>query len=307
MNLRKSQIEKILKILSVSGSSLVAKQGSRWYRTVNPYASDAERVQRLTRQREAEWQQVQAYLRTDRCLMHFLGEALDDSQAADCGRCANCLGRPILDIRPSAEAVAEASRFIKRSDVPIRPRRRWESGAFQRYGWGGNIAEGLRCEEGRALSIWRDAGWGTLADRDKDAGRFSDELVEAGVDMIVNRWNPVPRPTWVTCVPSLRSQALVPDFARRLATRLGLPFHEAVVKVQETQRQRNMMNSWQQSSNLDGAFEVDRGQIEAGPVLLIDDVVDSRWSLTVIGALLRTAGSGPVFPMVLASASTTGD
>jgi ATP-dependent DNA helicase RecQ len=92
-----------------------------------------------------------------------------------------------------------------------------------------------------------------------------------------------------------------------LADRLGIPFIDAVSKVKETERQRNMMNSWQQSSNLDGAFRANPEQIQPGPVLLVDDVVDSRWSLTVIGALLREQGAGPVFPLVLASASAAGD
>jgi ATP-dependent DNA helicase RecQ len=37
-------------------------------------------------------------------------------------------------------------------------------------------------------------------------------------------------------------------------------------------------------------------------VLLVDDLVDSRWSLTVAGRLLRLAGSGPVLPLALGQA-----
>jgi ATP-dependent DNA helicase RecQ len=307
VNLRRTQIEKVLKILSVASSALVVKNGSRWYRTVNPYQADRDRVERLTGQRGEEWEHVQEYLTTDICLMKFLAEALDDPTAQDCGRCANCLGGPVIDVEVTDEAIAEASRFIRRSDVLIRPRKRWESGAFPIYGWTGNIPEALRCEEGRALSVWRDAGWGTQVDDDKEEGRFGDDLVEACAQMIEERWSPQPQPTWITCVPSLRSEALVPDFARRLADRLGIPFIDAVSKVKETERQRNMMNSWQQSSNLDGAFRANPEQIQPGPVLLVDDVVDSRWSLTVIGALLREQGAGPVFPLVLASASAAGD
>lgn len=307
VNLRVSQIEKVLKLLSVANSGLVAKQGSRWYRTANPFQSDRERVERLTGQRQEEWDQVQGYLKTDECLMRFLGEALDDPNAADCGRCANCLGGDVVGISISDDEIEEASRFMKRSDVNIAPRKRWESGAFPNYGWSGNISPELRNEDGRALSIWRDAGWGTRVDEEKDDGRFSDELVEACAKMIEERWCPDPAPTWLTCVPSRRSKDLVPDFAERLAARLGLPFIDAVSKIKETDRQRNMMNSWQQSSNLDGAFEVDKGSVQKGSVLLVDDVVDSRWSLTVVGALLREAGAGQIFPLTLASASAAGD
>ncbi len=307
VNLRKSQIDKVLKMLSVANSGLVTKQGGRWYRTVNPYQSDRDRVARLTGQRQDEWDHVQAYIRTDKCLMRFLGEALDDPAAENCGRCANCLGQSVVNIEASDAAIAEASRFIRQSDVAIKPRKRWESGAFPSHSWSGMIPVELRCEEGRALSIWREAGWGTRVDDDKEAGHFSDELVEACAEMIEKRWRPQPVPTWVTCVPSLRSEALVPDFATRLAARLGIAFIPAVSKVRETQRQRNMMNGWQQASNLDGAFVIDTDMMHDGSVLLIDDVVDSRWSLTVIGALLREAGAGPIFPLALASASAAGD
>jgi ATP-dependent DNA helicase RecQ len=36
------------------------------------------------------------------------------------------------------------------------------------------------------------------------------------------------------------------------------------------------------------------------PVFLVDDMVDSRWTFTVLAALLRKAGSGPVYPVALA-------
>ncbi len=120
---------------------------------------------------------------------------------------------------------------------------------------------------------------------------------------MIGRWDPMPRPTWVTCIPSLRSEELVPNFAARLAAALGIPFRPAVEKVRETARQRAMMNSYQQAHNLDGAFGIDEDELLDGPVLLIDDIVDSKWSLTIVGALLRQSGSGPVLPLALALAS----
>jgi ATP-dependent DNA helicase RecQ len=195
-----------------------------------------------------------------------------------------------------------ALRFIRRSEVPIEPRKQWKSGAFPTYDWRGNIPLNLRNEEGRALSIWRDSGWAQLVEAGKNAGRFPDELVQACVDML-GRWNPQPAPQWVTCIPSLRSPNLVPDLAGRLAGALGIPFSPAIVKINETARQRKMMNSFQQANNLDGAFAVDPVQFLGGPVLLIDDVIDSGWSLAVAGTLLKAAGSGSVFPLALASAS----
>jgi len=53
------------------------------------------------------------------------------------------------------------------------------------------------------------------------------------------------------------------------------------------------------------AFSVKR-DILAAPVILVDDVIDSGWTITVTAALLRMNGSGPVFPFGLARA-TAGD
>ncbi len=302
VNMRQGQLEKVLKLLAVRDPSPVVKDGPKWYRNANPIVDDREHVQKIAAQRVLEWEKVKEYAVTGTCLMEFLGQELDDPAAAPCDECAVCVGKPAIDVKLDQATLDAASRFIRRSEVPIEPRKQWKSGAFPIYGWRGNIPMNLRNEEGRALSIWRDSGWAQLVEAGKNAGRFPDELVQACMDMF-GRWNPRPAPQWVTCIPSLRSPTLVPDLAGRLAGALGIPFSPAIVKVHETARQRMMMNSYQQANNLDGAFVVDPAQLLGGPVLLIDDVIDSGWSLGVAGTLLKVAGSGPVFPLALASAS----
>ena len=118
---------------------------------------------------------------------------------------------------------------------------------------------------------------------------------------LIRRHPPSPAARWVTCVPSSGRPALVPDLAARVASRLGLPFVPAPRKTRETRPQKEMENSWQQAHNLDGAFEIDGWEGLAGPALLIDDIVDSRWTFTVLVALLRQAGGGPVHPLALAA------
>jgi len=51
---------------------------------------------------------------------------------------------------------------------------------------------------------------------------------------------------------------------------------------------------------VDGSLRI-HGTIPAGAVLLVDDMVDSRWTMTVAAYLLLTSGSGPVHPLALAS------
>jgi len=143
-----------------------------------------------------------------------------------------------------------------------------------------------------------------MAGAGKARGAFAQELVEGAAEMIRERWPEAAAVRWVTCVPSLRHPDLVPDFARRLAAALGVPFSPDVRKVRETPPQKEMENRYHRCKKLDGAFEV-RAQCArfAEPVLLVDDVTDSGWTLSVVAALLRQAGSGAVYPLALADAS----
>jgi ATP-dependent DNA helicase RecQ len=130
-------------------------------------------------------------------------------------------------------------------------------------------------------------------------GRFPDELLAACVEM-VRDWSPRPAPEWVTCVPSLRHPLLVPDFASRLARTLDLPFVPTLRRTDERPEQKTMANSVQQARNVDGALELAVRRCPEGAVLLVDDMVDSRWTITVSTWLLRGVGSGLVFPLALA-------
>ena len=62
-----------------------------------------------------------------------------------------------------------------------------------------------------------------------------------------------------------------------------------------------MANSAQQVANVRGQFRV-AGQPPAQPGLLVDDLRLSGWTLATVGAQLRMAGGGPVFPLVLSLA-----
>ncbi|MGH8991254.1 MAG: ComF family protein, partial [Acidimicrobiia bacterium] len=129
---------------------------------------------------------------------------------------------------------------------------------------------------------------------------YPDELVDAAAAR-VRAWAPEPAPAWVTWVPSADAAGLVADVARRLAADLGLPSADALRRTRPSPPQAEMANSAQQLRNVHGAFAV-AGAMPAGPVLLVDDVHDSRWTLTVAGALLREAGVEAVWPFTLAQA-----
>ncbi len=305
LNLRYGQIEKVLKILSVDNPAPILRDRARWRRTAVPYQLDTERIARLTAQRELEWQEVQSYIDEQGCLMQFLAETLDDPDPKPCGRCGRCLGNPIVELAISRETGIAATRFLRQAEMPLTCNRQVAKDSFPAYGWSGNLPTELRAEPGRVLSRWGDAGWGTVVARDKGNGRFTDALVDAATEMILERWQPDPGPAWITCVPSNRHPTLVPDFAGRLAHALKLPFVPAVAKVRDNAPQKEQENRFHQCHNLDGVFAVE-GPIREGAALLVDDVVDSNWTLTVVAALLRQAGCSAVVPFALASASAGG-
>lgn len=300
LNFSKGQIEKVLKLLSLESPAPVSKQSSQWYATPVDYQPDHDKIERLTQIRRQEQDKMREYMgESKQCLMAFLAAELDDPNPTNCGKCAVCLGKLLLPETPSMEMVNQAIQYLRRCDRPIEPRKKWPPEAFPTYRFSGNIKPNLRAESGRALSLWGDAGWGELVKLGKYRdNNFNDALVEGAFEMI-QRWQPQPFPTWVTCVPSLNRPDLVPNFAQRLADQLNLPFQPVIRKIHQTPPQKEMNNSYQQAHNLDGAFAIDTWEGIKGTVFLVDDMVDSRWTFTVIAALLRQAGSGSVFPLAL--------
>ncbi len=303
VNLSQGQIGKILKFLLLESPAPIQKTADGY--VLNPvlWRMPVERIQRITNLRQQEQERMKAYMASKGCLMQFLAEELSDPNAEPCGRCASCTGELLPEGHPE-DLVRAALEFLERLENPFHPRKKWPAG-LRDPGMRGNIAIEHQAQEGRALCRWGDPGLGALVRRGKQQDhRFDDQLVDAAARLIRDRWRPEPAPTWVTCVPSKRHHALVPDLARRLAGRLGLPFVECIRKVKDTEPQKTRVNSFQQTQNLLGAFAVDRAMVRSEPVLLVDDMVDSRWTFTVLTVLLRKAGSGPVSPFALADSSS---
>ncbi len=301
VNMPHGAIEHALKFMSVENPSPVLYQDKKWSRTAVHWRLDKEQIARLTAQREREWAELKEYERTTGCRMEFLVRALDDPQASRCGKCDNCLGGDLLGAEVSAALVEQARSFTMQRDSKLVPKVRIPAGVLP-DGKGRSIPKEFRASEGRTLSHWKDGALGDLVAEGKHLGRFADQLVEAMARMIEDRWKPSPPPAWVTCIPSKRHPRLVPDFAERLAVRLGLPFLPVVTRQAENEAQKLMRNSVHQCRNVLGVFAVIL-PLGKGPVLLVDDAVDSRWTLTAASYKLLQAGSGPVFPVALTSTS----
>ncbi|MBA3873808.1 MAG: ATP-dependent DNA helicase RecG, partial [Anaerolineae bacterium] len=249
--------------------------------------------------RKTELQQMRDYIKTDGCLMRFIAQALDDpTNVQPCGRCKNCRKNQ-SKFQPDQRIVDVARRFMREGrPILLEPRKRWPSGL---PGMKRTIIEQVN-QPGIALCGYYDTGWSALIKRGRfEANFYSDELVQESVTLLQGHFTTLDEPPrWVTAVPSLRRPTLVANFAARLAAGLGLPYKPTLQHVKQHPEQATLRNSFQQVMNVYNVFKVD-GEPSSTPVLLVDDIADSKWTLTVAGALLRKNGSGLVFPYVMAT------
>jgi ATP-dependent DNA helicase RecQ len=227
------------------------------------------------------------YVTTDACLMAFLRNELDDPSEA-CGRCANCLDE-LLDRSAGEHLAAAAVAFLGSESILIEPRKQPPAGLA------GLTLRKERLEPGRALARYGEPGLGSRVENGRLRRRFDAGLVAESASL-VGRWSPAPAPTWVTSIPNRNSKAIT-DFARKLADHLGLEYVDSVDRIADGAHQEDMHNSYQQASNVLSAFTVSDNR--RGPVLLVDDFIDSNWTMSTVGNLLLQAGSGPVFPFAL--------
>lgn len=296
VNIEEMRVKHAISLLSLEAPAPIAKQGTKWQLVAATLSDDFwARAERLTVLRQGELQQMQEYVSLPFGEhMGFLIGALDGDPSL--------VTKPTLPPLPATvtEAlVRDAIAFLRRTSLPIQPREKWPVGGMPQYGIHKASTIPYQAQPGKALCVWGDAGWGGLVRQGKyHNGKFADDLVGACVKMI-REWNPQPKPIWVTCVPSLRHPDLVPNFSKRLAAALGLPFHMVIAKTDERPEQKTMANSTQQARNIDGSLALNGQPIPQGPVILVDDMVDSRWTLTVAAWLLRQSGSGEVWPMAL--------
>jgi len=303
VNLGRTRLQTLLKILEVDGAIRSVKGG---FVLGDPgWEYDHGKAERLRALRREESEQMLAFADRPGCRLRFLREALDDPTVghegpADCGRCDRCLGTtPALDLDP--ELVAEAGRHLRSGDVGIEPRRQWPSGLDEPKG---RIPAERQARWGRALCRLGDGGWGPVIDEVLAGDRLLHEDMVRAVAAVLKRWDWEARPTWICPVPSRRRPALVDRLCSGLAQIGSLPVHRALVRDGEGGFQADQANSAHQVANVWGRLVVDPAALPeaallGGPVLLVDDECDSRWTLTVAAHVLQAAGSGPVLPLVL--------
>ncbi len=303
VDVRRTRLELLLKVLDVDGA--VQRVSGGWVSTGVPWSYDAERYDRVAQARRAEQQLMVDYERTDACRMAFLQETLDDESAVACGRCDGCAG-PWYPTDVPDRVVGAARERLSRVGVDIAPRVQWPTG-MDRLGVPvkGKIPPGEGVSAGRALARLSDLGWGqrlreVLA---SDAPAHPD-LLRACVPVLAE-WGWARRPVGVVAMPSRGRPQLVGSLAAGLAEIGRLPFLGTLDLAHGGPTGEPGGNS---AFRLAGVWErlavgAELGAALAatdGPVLLVDDLVSSRWSLTVAGRALRLAGADGVLPLALA-------
>ncbi|WEK62441.1 MAG: DEAD/DEAH box helicase [Candidatus Microbacterium colombiense] len=301
VDIRRTPLELLLKVLDVDGA--VRRVQGGWVATGEPWVYDAERYERIAAERVAEQQHMLDYEQTEGCRMEFLQRSLDDETAAPCGRCDNCAGgwfpREI-----GAAATTQASESLDRVGVPIEPRRAWPTGADRlEVPVRGRIAPDEQAGEGRALARLTDLGWGGALREIFAAGApdapVSPQLLAACVRVLAG-WTWDQRPVAVIAMPSRSHPQLVDSLARGLAEVGRLPYLGALASVGGGPSGQPGGNSVFRLAGLWDRLSAEHLDVPAGPVLLIDDLVDSRWTMTIAARTLRRAGASEVLPFTLA-------
>jgi ATP-dependent DNA helicase RecQ len=292
VNASPTLIKKAVELLELDGA--IKKEGSNFFRTVNHWSPDTDRIQRVLDQRIEELHQMQEYSQYEGCLMEFLERALDDPSPKKCGKCENCLGKK-GSLQIDEDILARAQFYLNNLEINIEPRKKFSN--FK------NIETQYQVNPGKALCYYGDAGYGELVHQGKYIDNcFNDELINASAELIQKRWVFLEgKPEWITAIPSSRKPKLVYDFAEQLSIKLNIPFIPVFERIKDVPPQKAMENSMQQEFNVQNSLHL-IAPPQQGPVLLVDDIIDSRWTMTIAGILLREHGSGPVYPFGLACA-----
>ena len=300
VELSRNRLDMVLKVLDVDGAVRRVRGG--WLPTGRPWSYDAERYTRIAEARGAEQRAMLGYQETTDCRMEFLLRELDDPHAAPCGRCDNCTGKR-WDTGVSAAAERSAHERLNRPGVELAPRKLWPTGmAALDVPLSGKIGPKEAASEGRALTRLTDIGWGTrvrelLAGPD---GPLPDDIFDACVRVLAG-WDWTTRPAGVVTIGSRSRPRLVADLGERLAGIGRLPLLGAIessgTSGEAANSARRLADVWA-ALRLPDELAAQMSTVD-GPVLLVDDRVDTGWTMTLAAALLRKSGAPDVLPFTL--------
>ena len=300
VDLGRSRLEMVLKVLDVDGAVRRVKGG--WIATGQPWSYDEQRYRKLDDARRSEQRAMLDYQTTAECRMAFLRRQLDDPELVDgaaCGRCDNCAGARYSG-QVDSSTVDAAQERLQRPGAELSPRKQWPTGmAKLGIELSGRINDGPA--DGRVIGRLTDLGWGMrlrqlLAEPDQPVPA---DVLNAAVAVLA-AWGWQTRPVAVMGLDSNTHPILISSLVGGLAE-LGRLANLGTLRYSPERRPVTAANSAYRVAALTDAWEVpDLGPV-SGPVLLIDDLADTGWTLTMAARVLRKAGVDEVLPFALAS------
>jgi ATP-dependent DNA helicase RecQ len=281
INLSFSKIKKALKFLEFEHVLNRVKQ--TYFLTSNKFQYREKHYQEINNLRKQEINQLEELFETKECLNKKIIESLDDSTKISCGKCKNCLKKEIVSSQIEDKFRLIAEQHIADSYIPLKPREK-------------------RMYDGMALSKYGDEPIGSLVSKSKYSNSPYPEAVYLKaiklLTPIVKKYNL----QTITFVPSLNNK-LVDDFSLNLSKRLGLRFTPLFSKKNNVS-QKSMSNYIWQKKNAQENYSINSSVSVLGQqILLIDDIVDSGYTLSSLGEKLIEAGAKGVYPFALSDAS----
>lgn len=282
-----------LNILRVENAIYKGENG--YERTSKDWSYDHERIESVTQHRWDELERIQEFAATDTCLTRFIDNELDGSLEEDCGQCANCVGafapstvqkQELIDVAVDHYKGTSTSEISSRYYLP------------KKDGGRSVIDDDRNMEDGRVLATLDDPGWGARVSEQRDTDQYHAGLVSAAVELF-DEWSPSPAPAWVTSIPIWDDTGQVTALAEQIATNLDVPYIEVLEQTEAIKPREELANSYQKRWNVKNTMAA-TDDIRSDPVLVVNDLVDSRWTFTEAAFVLRDAGSGPVYPFALA-------
>jgi ATP-dependent DNA helicase, RecQ family len=300
-NMKRNKVIQFLAFLENEGFTY--KNGSKYYRSAKPYQYNGEHYNEIKDIKYCEKATMQEYIATQDCLSNYIVNALDDLSTEKCGKCYNCLGRGVFPevAYPDSSEVSYAQEYLDSKFIEITPRKQWPD---SNMGLDDSRVISFKNDSGLALAKYGDSGFGEMVAHDKyRADSYRNELIEKSISLLkdyIEKYGIVA----ITVVPSNRTKK-VNNFAEEVAKKLKVKYVELFDK-QTAPQQKEMENSYHQAMNIIESVRLKSEILVPSRIVIIDDIVDSKWTLTVCGWLLKKSGAEVVFPYCLADSSEKG-
>ena len=291
-NMNVTKLGSVLKYLFVHEYILMDK---RKY-IINPdkhfnAEENAQLQQQLNRTRLQELENLKRFINYDGCYMKYIADELDAPDKQEkCGICAHCRNREFITIDKDHPMITIASQYKNKLHGEISPRKRWSNNK--------KIDESLQYKTGWTYTTDAYSPVGRKFMYERDNNQFSEQtttqISQFLKDMIQEH-----QINAIVAVPILRRPALTNKLAQTVAKYNNIDYIDAVVKTKSGNKQSDMHNSIMQERNIQETIAIQNEHLlKDKNILLIDDTVNSRWTMTVVASKLLVHAKA-VYPFAL--------